>query len=324
VAGIANKPEAKGKTVRLDEKVCRGNKGIECLASGGKFFERFLSGLSGNVSWSERDEVQQGILVNSFSATQHYGPAGEIDFDPASLFITGTNWKAAVNALKDIKVDTAKFFRDDGKSLEARCFVKDSTPYATAEDCVKEFTKPRFTAFKKPGIGEVLIPKFQFKVADQFDFIKNGGVLIPQPGLQRSLKNYMFTWDLKHLIPSTADRVAVLAAYRSYKPPKSTQEAAKQPSVGVTVSETSTEKEVNQPKVCVTVSDSSRGYVPVGNDFTIDRCRSLAKDAGAASFALACVTAGSMVIGFPNDSNTGQPVNLPEPNACHWEPRFAL
>ena len=293
------------KTVRLDNQLCHGKSPIECLVSGGNVWERLLSAATVNFSLSERDEVQQGVLLTSFPSSQHYGPAGEVDFDPASLFVTGTNWQTAVASLKGIRLDTGQFFGDD----EASCFVKPKDPTAktlsTYKGCVKEFARPRLAASMEQGvwtrIGAVLIPKFQFKATSQFDYLKNGGVLISEPGLQKSLKSYTFTWDLKRVFPSTADRIAAAKAYKGYSLPQSESGA------------------VAQPKLCVTISDKTRGYIPVESNFTVDQCRVLAQAAGADNFALACATTGSVVIGRPINGHGGvQDANLPDSNTCNW------
>jgi hypothetical protein len=291
--GIASNPENKNKVIRLGQ-LCVGQRvgqpGIRCLASGGRLWERFISGVSGNGSLSERDEVQQGLVtVQSFS--QHYGPAGEIDFDPSPLFITGTNWKNAVAALKGITFDANVF---EENTDEARCFMKDKADPLPLETCIAKFASSRGAS-----AAASLVPKFQFKVADQYDYLKNGGVLIPVPGLQRSLKSYTFTWDLRHLISSTADRLAVLAAYRSYSSPPASDA-------------------VSQKQICVTISGGNRGYVPVADGFAVDSCRLLADGAKADGFALACATSTDMVIGPPNGLQKGQEARLPEANTCKW------
>jgi hypothetical protein len=292
VAAIYNSdPHKTKKTIQLSG-LCPAGNTIRCLASGGPFWERFLSGVSGDFALSERDEVQQGILLSNLPFSQHYGPAGEIDFDPASLFVTAASWNTVVTKLKGIA-------GIDGDS----CFMKDANAPPDVKACVDAFAIPRFTAFRMQGtrarIATAFIPKFQFKVVDQFDFIRNGGVLISEPGLQRSLKNYTFTWDLSHVIPSTADRLAVREAYRSYASHPSDEDAGK-PS-----------------KVCVTISGTSRGYVPVGEGFTADGCGRLAAGAGAGSFALACATNSNMMIGDPNNPGDTEPLP-PESNPCHW------
>jgi hypothetical protein len=304
-AGIAADP----KTLRLD-KLC-GNSAkrtqFQCLASGGNFWQRLLSAVTGSVAWSERDEAQQGVIVNNFTPTQHYGPAGEIDFDPASLFINASAWKTVLASLKGIPLDPA-FFTGGANKLgdAAPCFTKDPKNSFPDEYCVKIFARPRFSASKPQGgwtvFGAGLIPKFQFKVVDQFDFIKNGGVLVPQAGLQRSLKNYSFIWDLRRVVPSTSDRIAMLASYRSLdsKAPK--------------------EKDTTQQKVCVTVAGSTRGYIPVGDGFTVEHCLTAAHNAGATSFALGCATFNTMDIGDPHSFDLKEPpqLDLPKGNSCHW------
>jgi hypothetical protein len=305
----SNTDISKKKILRLDKRLCKKPSSVlDCLVSGSNFWERLMAGVSGNASLAQRDEVQQGIELTGLPTSISYGPGGEIDFDPSSLFITGSNWQSVLTALKGVKLDV------QGKDVygkEADCFVNNSSSNFTAYDCVKEFAAPRLNPQYKSRTGMLiaaeLIPKFQFKVTDQFDFIKNGGVLVAEPGLQRSLKNYTFTWDLRHVIPSTSDRVAAFKAFKALQ--------AKQPPAPPQPSEV-----VKQPKVCVTISDAGRGYVPVENEFTTERCRSLANDTHAGSFALACATASNIVIGSPNNVGPGiENVNLPTSNACNWD-----
>jgi hypothetical protein len=299
VTAISGNPENKQTELRLG-RFCSDQLQIRCLAAGGNFWERLLSGVSGNFSLAERDEVQQGVLTSQ-SFSQHYGPAGEIDFDPSSLFVTGSSWKNAVAALKGITAGEDVFGQN---SDERRCFMKDPGPGVTplsTDACIKIFSSPRLNAATARTVASALIPKFQFKAVDQYDFLKNGGVLVQVPGLQRSLKTYSLTWDIRHLIPSTADRLAVLAAYKSYSPPPGSTSAA------------------STAKLCITISGSGRGYVPVTDNVNAEMCRSLAEAAHADSFALACASETSVVIGAPSGAhNKAEELHLPESNACRW------
>jgi hypothetical protein len=101
VAAIYSDPANAKKTLRLDSKLCRNQYSIECLVSGSNFGERLIAGVSGNFSLAQRDEVEQGILLASPPTSITYGPGGEIDFDPSSLFITGTSWQTVVTAMKE-------------------------------------------------------------------------------------------------------------------------------------------------------------------------------------------------------------------------------
>jgi hypothetical protein len=291
---------------------------LQCLASGGRgagnFMERFLSAVTVNFSMGERDEIQQGVLVPNFPLAQHYGPAGEVDFDPnTSLFVTGANWKSAVAALKGVNNDSGSLFSDGS---ETRCFVKNPPTGSTSKQdedgawksCVSEFGTPRFGASKRAEkiayFGALAIPKFQFKAVSQFDYLKNGGVLVAIPGLQRSLKNYSFIWDFRRAIASTSDRLAVMAAYRTYSD-KPQDPAAAQAFLA-------------QPKLCITISGASRGYVPVPGTFAIEACQILAKSTGAESYALACATATSVEIGPAESVNASVLAKRPDQNECHW------
>lgn len=304
-------PNKEQKQILLETSLCGNAQLIRCLASGGSgfsnFMERFLSATTVNFSLAERNEIQQGIVVQNLPASLHYGPAGEVDFDPASFFINGSSWKSAVGALKGMNVSVAS-----PPSFENNCFVKNGgTPTQdnpaqedeTRRRCATEFGAPRFAPSIGHGkwtyFGALLIPKFQFKAVSQFDYIKNGGVLVSFPGLQRSLKNYSFTWNFRQAIASTSDRLAALAAYRSYTPyaPKET---------------------VSAPKLCITIDGGARGYVPVGEAFDFNSCRTLAKKAGAKEYALACATGSSVEIGPSVDVDDVTRVQRPVLNQCSW------
>ena len=213
------------KSVVLREDICGKNPrtALQCLASGGSWWGRLFSGASLTFSVSQRDEVQQGVLTSTLSAGQGWAWGGQLDFDPASLFLSSANWKSAASVLipdpskggRKIYVGSAGSGAADDSCIVAPVpeLKKDSEVAA----CVKQFTKPTFTSSLNHPVwadfAAVAIPKFQLKVLSQFDFIKQGGVLEENPLLQRSLKNITFTWDLRRLIAPTTDRIAIGATY---------------------------------------------------------------------------------------------------------------
>lgn len=85
--------------IRLN-KLCPRLDVMECLAGGGdgwgSFARRVLSGASLTFSVAQRDAVQQGVLLN-LSASQGWSWNGQVDFNPASLFVTSANWKNAAS-----------------------------------------------------------------------------------------------------------------------------------------------------------------------------------------------------------------------------------
>jgi hypothetical protein len=125
------------------------------------------------------------------------------------------------------------------------------------------------------------MPKFQLKVSSQFDFLKQGGILVQNPLLQRSLKSMTFTWDLRRIIPSTADRLAVATT-------------------GLPALPDSTQEESKASKLCVVISGKSKSFISVPDNSNINVCRQLVKvlDSGDA-YAAACISTKSGSIGTP-------------------------
>ena len=294
-----NKPRS---GLQLDPKFCGPNsQTLTCLASGGRWWERFLSGVGLTLSLSERPDVQQGLVIAGLPFSQHYGLTGKVVFDPTSLFVTATNWKSALATV-------------DGMAIADKdnCLLTASKiPMAKdVEGCRSKFWKQRLNPSKNQGVGTwiagVLIPKVQFQAVSQFDFIKNGGTFIPESNLQGSLKTYTLTWNFSHVIPSTTDRIAIDTAYENYKPSS--------PREGRTSSE-------DRPsKLCVTISVSSRNYIAVGDSSPMHSCKNLAGSIGAEHFALACATDDQVLIGAPVAIDSEADISdAPKSNACKWK-----
>lgn len=210
--------------VTFGKGVCPpGRTVLECLAGGGNFFERLFSGASVTFSVAQRDQVQQGVLTQDLPVSQSWAWNYEIDFNPASLFTTSTSWKAAAAVLgKDPGGQMRNFGMDDTRMHQ--CLVKVLSEMQTSQaQCLKEFARPRLDSSKYPSwlsnVAAVSIPTLQFKALSQFDFIKQGGVLTQNPELQRTLKNLTLTWDLRRIVPSTTDKLAVGTLYAAARKP---------------------------------------------------------------------------------------------------------
>ena len=93
------------------------------------------------------------------------------------------------------------------KSDATRCFLpSDPSNPPLGKDalqhCEEEFAKARMNPLKRGfwwDASTVLIPTIQFKVLSQFDFLKQGGVLIANPNLQTFLEKCQLAaaWDLR-------------------------------------------------------------------------------------------------------------------------------
>jgi hypothetical protein len=126
--------------------------------------------------------------------------SGQIDFDPKSLFPSGTDRD---NAAKSLDVFEAN------KGLALR------TPCGRDVDCLRRVSAPT----RKWGIVSALVPTFTFKVQTQFDFIKtSGGEFIRPPFPEGHLWSLAFTADLRRAIPSIKARTDALSALKILNP----------------------------------------------------------------------------------------------------------
>jgi hypothetical protein len=196
----------------------------------------------------------------------HYGKGGEIDFDPKNLFIRPADWKTLADAVQKV----SQGYRDD------------------------------MTTLPQPKWLEAFIPQFQYKRIGQFDFIKNTGVLIPNPFPESGLNTYTFTWTLKPWIRDQSDHLADDFFAHSH-------------------TQTTDQDKAKVQRICVTISGDSRNYISVPSTFTPDRCRSLANAISAPEYAIGCtsgnnVNAGSALWTIDGLSVDGGTVR----NPCDW------
>ncbi len=291
-------PEEDGDVVKLSPDICGRNSDVlQCLAGGGSFWGRLLSGAKVTFSASERDQFQQGVVVTGLPASQSWAWTGEVDFNPASLFISGSNWSKAVTALKGMNIDAA----DD----ELACFNKDrnkaSGPSTGSPSyCEKEFARPRLYPSRLHDrwstFAGIVIPTFQFKPVSQFDFLKEGGVLVSNSGLQRSLKNFTFQWDLTRVIASVTDRIAAdTIGIQTIQP-----------------IQTASKDDSKKSKLCVMYSGSAISALSVDN---IAACSRIATDLHVDHYALACASTNTVDIA---DLVGVDKIAKPPASNCGW------
>jgi hypothetical protein len=237
---------------------------IACLMKQSTFWKRAISGLSVTGSVFEWQGIQQGVIANE-AVFPHYGKGGEVDFDPKNLFIRPADWKALADAVQKV----SQGYRDDKTTL------------------------PR------PKWWEALIPQFQYKRISQFDFVKNTGVLLPNPSPESGLNTYTFTWTLKPWIRDQPDHLA--GDFFASHPMISDQEKAK------------------IQKICITISGSIRNYISVPSTFTPDMCRSLANTITAPEYAIGCTSGNKVDAGSALRTRDGLSVDSgPVLNPCDW------
>jgi hypothetical protein len=205
------------------------------------------------------------------------------------MFVSATNWQKATDAVQSTKIVP----NDEPQ----KCVLKGA---AHSDDCVQQLSKATLKASSErrhlDAFFEVAIPVFQFRRISQFDFVKNGGILIPATFPESALNSYSFTWDLKKLIAPATTRLDAHKAFEAYKTP-------------------STESERSSQKVCVTIGQTTN-FITVLPTFTVKSCNTIAKGINATRYALACTSADNVqsADSVAVDENAG----APKSNKCNW------
>jgi hypothetical protein len=255
--------EAGGKTLDL-RSLCGKRKqwALECVATSGAWWQRALSGVKGTFSLSERTRVVSGIVVPDKPFPQGYDKAGEIDFDPTQLFILGSNWKGAAASLAGIRVVSGNKDSACFPDLKSGSLDISQPDLELIEKCIREYG-----GSKRGGIGflAAAVPTFKFVRQTQFDFLKNGGALLPAPFPEPALNSYSFTWDLRRMIAPTKERVAVTDTIKATHPSTS------------------------GTKLCVTLSNGQKSFMPISDSFPESSCERFAQGMSNGQFVFACV-----------------------------------
>ena len=163
----------------LKEWLCGSRPLVTCLAKGGRWWERFFGGFTTYVNYSERVSIVQNLVVTDPTFGKKFQFNGGASFDPSKLFVTASSWKGAFDEVQKIDKATALLGASD---------AIDGTPW-----------KPHWLA--------LFLPKIDFKILSQFDFIKQDGILIEAPFRERALNTWTLTWDLTRILPDTKNRL---------------------------------------------------------------------------------------------------------------------
>ena len=170
----------------LARVICDQNPLVTCMTKGGNWFKRAWMGTTVTLSLSQRSLVQQQILIEPTFGKKYQFTGGFV-FDPARMFPNASTWRAMFEEVQ--KFDKAVAL------IGAQDVDNGARPWDR-----------RWT---------VILPKVEFKILTQFDFIKLGGTLVEAPFPERALNTWTFTWDLSRLIPDTKNRVDEEAIYES-------------------------------------------------------------------------------------------------------------
>ncbi|HVL66356.1 MAG TPA: hypothetical protein VM364_03745 [Vicinamibacterales bacterium] len=169
---------------------------------------QLLSGLSGSVSWSRRPHISG--LDAAFQGTDETIRTWDMKFDPAPLFTSAAARKAGYAAL-------GSYLAAFGKPHDPAWSDVDSCKMKSFSDCV-EALNSRAGAGLSSLLG-TLLPTFEIKSLDEFDFRQVGGrFILPLPSQRESsLETYSFTWDLRRILNGRrTERANAIAAAKAH------------------------------------------------------------------------------------------------------------
>ncbi len=272
--------------IERDSDTCVGTH-LPLIVSGGGVWKRIAAGFTVNIDLSERSSLQQGVVLTSnTSFLNHYQVTGGFDFDPTQLFLGGTNWSSAFGAKKSAGAEVYDRCRPEPrKNHDESKDAKDAQDDIVARraGCIDDLSSPRLLSKDQDNpeyctIGRhhkpmlllaAVVPTVSFKRMSQFDFAKNGGILVPAQYLEAAQNQVTFKWDLKKAIPSAASRTALM-------PKEKGQSSNSRNSTG-------------GGKLCVIISGNVRSYINVSPAFPAESCANFAASTGA-RYQLGCVT----------------------------------
>lgn len=172
-------------------------------------FYRGISGLSGILSGGRNPQLQQGLLVDpgSAAAKRNFQFSGQVDWDPTTLFPTGSDWRNAQSS--------AAFYKDGAQqfttAVRKRCgLITGDSKEPLPMECLPKLAGPNRGTF----VLAALLPQVEYKVQTQFDFIKSGGGFIAAPFPEGHLWYVSFTTDLRKAIVPMKARTDALAVLR--------------------------------------------------------------------------------------------------------------
>ncbi|MDX1502847.1 MAG: putative Ig domain-containing protein [Thermoanaerobaculia bacterium] len=198
------------------------------------FGKRLLAGLSATGSYTKRASlVDNTLLPAPMLRRDRYEDTLSVEFDPDRLLVYPGDLASAYDAL----LAHTQLAPDSGSGLPAdQCLIRAGESGADGEE-VKVDTLDCFTkvcqqekngdlfaclgALSKRKVSRRglagLLPKIKYEEKDQFDFLLNGGVFVPQAFLEDSLHTWTVTWDLGEALDSADHRRQALKAIATHQ-----------------------------------------------------------------------------------------------------------
>jgi hypothetical protein len=241
-------------------------------------------GTSVNVTLARRAEMVSQTFVTDPRFGKDFQVHGGFVFDPAKLFPTATNWKGTFDDVKGIDKALALLGAGDARSGR------------------QPWKQPWAVAF---------IPKVEFKILSQFDFMMRGGELREARFPNRALNTLKFTWDVARAFPDTKSRLDADAITEELVHMENNLGREEEPS----------------QKWCIlhlSKEDKAREVKNLHPGFSAASCQRLAKLKNAESYQLSCVKKGTQGgaderVDGPKSISLNAPVpDTPTGNPCKW------
>jgi hypothetical protein len=168
---------------------------------------RLVSGFTISFALSERPTPDPTADIpvpvrDRIAAADQYEEVYSVKFDPFPLFNTGSHRSEAAQALTAYAT-TFKPRRDVATGLQIATLCASPHPHCLGETSAL-YGSGRWLA--------ALLPTFEYKTVDQFDFVQYGSRFLRPFFFDESLEVYTLTWDLSRVLDRQKERTATLDA----------------------------------------------------------------------------------------------------------------
>lgn len=165
--------------------------------------DRLLTSLTAFVAVADRPSLRNGLLLpGQIEREDGYDETYGIKIEPSRWFVSGTDWAKAYGA-------TAAYARAY-KQPSALSFPHPCSGQVNRR-CLDHAT--RLSGSQR--LFATILPTFEFKLVDQFDFVQDGARFISTDAADDSLETYTLTWDFGRVFGAAKQRAEMLAALQA-------------------------------------------------------------------------------------------------------------
>jgi hypothetical protein len=165
--------------------------------------DRFLNSLSAFVAIADRPTLRNGsLLPDAVDRDDEYDETYGVKIDTSRWFPNGSDWAKAYAA-------TAAY---------ARAFKQPSVldfPHPCSGHVNRRCLEQATSLNGAQRLFASILPVFEFKLVDQFDFVQDGARFLSTDLADDSLETYTLTWDFARVFGAAKQRAEMLAALQA-------------------------------------------------------------------------------------------------------------